>query len=125
MLQKLNLKQPENGIARSIAEAREVARIKPLDAEARFVVAQLMLQITRYAPESVFPTIAGWPHQSIKDHRRVVAALAKHDSELARKAMSDHLAAGAAPLIDHLAQNGVVDGADCSPRRRPRHQPRS
>ena len=40
---------------------------------------------------------------------RVVAALAKHDSELARKTMSDHLAAGAAPLIDHLAEHGVVD----------------
>ena len=72
-------------------------------------LAQLMSQITRYAPESVFPTIAGWPQQSIKDHRRVLAALAKHDSELARKAMSDHLAAGAAPLIDHLAEHGVVD----------------
>ena len=67
----------------------------------------------------------GWPDQSIKDHRRVVAALAKRDGELARKAMSEHLAAGAAPLIDHLAENGVVDGGDCLPRRRPRHQPRS
>jgi len=59
----------------------------------------------------VFPTIAGWPDQSVKDHRRVVAALAKHDSELARKTMSEHLAAGAAPLIDHLAEHGVVDGS--------------
>ena len=73
-------------------------------------LAQLMSQITRYAPESVFPTIAGWPDQSIKDHRRVLAALAKHDSELARKAMSAHLAAGAAPLIEHLIEHGVVDG---------------
>ncbi|MBV8863715.1 MAG: GntR family transcriptional regulator [Mycobacterium sp.] len=72
-------------------------------------LAQLMSQITRYAPESVFPTIAGWPDQSIKDHRRVLAALAKHDGELARKAMSDHLAAGAAPLIEHLIEHGVVD----------------
>jgi DNA-binding GntR family transcriptional regulator len=72
-------------------------------------LAQLMSQITRYAPESVFPAIAGWPHQSIKDHRRVLAALAKHESELARKAMSEHLAAGAAPLIDHLIERGVVD----------------
>ncbi|MGH3555057.1 MAG: GntR family transcriptional regulator, partial [Mycobacterium sp.] len=61
-------------------------------------LAQLMSQITRYAPESVFPTIAGWPDQSIRDHRRVLAALEKHDGELARKAMSEHLAAGAAPL---------------------------
>ena len=75
-------------------------------------LAQLMSQITRYAPESVFPTIAGWPQQSIKDHRRVLTALAKHDSELARKAMSEHLAAGAAPLIDHLVEHGVVEPAD-------------
>ena len=27
-------------------------------------LAQLMSQITRYAPESVFPTIAGWPELS-------------------------------------------------------------
>jgi len=79
-----------------------------------------MLQITRYAPESVFPTIAGWPDQSIKDHRRVLAALAKHDSELARKAMSEHLAAGAAPLIDHLVEHGVVDGASRPNSRRRR-----
>jgi DNA-binding GntR family transcriptional regulator len=72
-------------------------------------LAQMMSQITRYAPESVFPIIAGWPSQSIKDHRRVLSALAKHDGELARKAMSDHLAAGAAPLIDHLVEHGVVD----------------
>ena len=75
-------------------------------------LAQMMSQITRYAPESVFPVIAGWPAQSIKDHRRVLSALAKHDGELARKAMSDHLAAGAAPLIDHLVEHGVVDSDD-------------
>lgn len=74
-------------------------------------LAQLMSQITRYAPESVFPTIAGWPAQSIKDHRRVLAALEKGDEELARKAMAEHLAAGAGPLIDHLVEHGVVDGA--------------
>jgi DNA-binding GntR family transcriptional regulator len=75
-------------------------------------LAQLMSQITRYAPESVFPTIAGWPQQSIRDHRRVLTALAKHDSELARRAMSEHLAAGAAPLINHLVEHGVVEPAD-------------
>ena len=71
-------------------------------------LAQLMSQITRYAPESVFPTIDGWPRQSMKDHRRVVAALAKHDDKLARAAMSEHLAAGAVPLINHLTARGVV-----------------
>ncbi len=72
-------------------------------------LAHMMSQITRYAPESVFPVIAGWPDQSIKDHRRVLSALAKHDGKLARRAMSEHLAAGAAPLIDHLVEHGVVE----------------
>jgi DNA-binding GntR family transcriptional regulator len=71
-------------------------------------LAQLMSQITRYAPESVFPTIEGWPRQSVKDHRRVLSALAKRDDKLARSAMSEHLAAGAVPLIDHLIARGVV-----------------
>jgi DNA-binding GntR family transcriptional regulator len=71
-------------------------------------LAQLMLQITRYAPESVFPAIQGWPEQSMKDHRRIVSALQKHDEKLARAAMSEHLAAGAGPLIDHLIARGVV-----------------
>jgi DNA-binding GntR family transcriptional regulator len=71
-------------------------------------LAQLMSQITRYAPESVFPVVEGWPKRSMKDHRRVVAALAKRDAEQARAAMSEHLSAGAGPLIDHLKQRGVV-----------------
>jgi DNA-binding FadR family transcriptional regulator len=44
----------------------------------------------------------------MRDHRRVVAALAKRDAEQARAAMSEHLSAGAAPLINHLRQRGVV-----------------
>ena len=71
-------------------------------------LAQLMSQITRYAPESVFPIVDGWPKQSMSDHRRVVAALAKRDAEQARAAMSEHLSAGATPLINHLRQRGVV-----------------
>ena len=71
-------------------------------------LAQLMSQITRYAPESVFPTIEHWPGQAVRDHRRVLDALAKHDQEQARAAMSEHLAASAIPLIDHLIERGVV-----------------
>ncbi|MCV7200037.1 GntR family transcriptional regulator [Mycobacterium angelicum] len=71
-------------------------------------LAQLMSQITRYAPESVFPTIAHWPGQATKDHRRVLAALKKRDDKLARAAMSEHLAASAIPLIEHLVAHGVV-----------------
>jgi DNA-binding GntR family transcriptional regulator len=75
-------------------------------------LAQLMLQITRYAPESVFPAIEGWPIQSVQDHRRVLSALEKHDEGRARAAMSEHLAAGAVPLIDHLIACGVVVEGD-------------
>lgn len=71
-------------------------------------LAQLMSQITRYAPESVFPTIEHWPDQAVRDHRRVLDALGRHDGEQARAAMSEHLAASAVPLIDHLIERGVV-----------------
>lgn len=71
-------------------------------------LAQLMSQITRYAPESVFPTIAGWPEQSTAHHRLVLAALEARDENLARTAMSEHLAEGAEPLIAHLTARGVV-----------------
>lgn len=74
-------------------------------------LAQLMSQITRYAPESVFPTIEGWPAKSIADHEHIVAALQAHDAGGARTAMSQHLAAGAAPLIDHLVKQGVAQRA--------------
>ncbi|MEZ0365062.1 GntR family transcriptional regulator [Mycobacterium sp. pUA109] len=81
-------------------------------------LAQLMSQITRYAPESVFPTVAGWPAKSTKHHRRLLAALANQDEEGARTAMAEHLAAGAAPLIDHLIAHGVVDAASRTSVRR-------
>jgi DNA-binding GntR family transcriptional regulator len=71
-------------------------------------LAQLMSQITRYAPESVFPIVEGWPRRSMNDHRKLVAALAKRDAGAARAEMAEHLSAGAAPLIDHLRQRGVV-----------------
>jgi len=71
-------------------------------------LAQLMSQITRYAPESVFPTITGWPDQSTEHHRKLLAALEERDEDLARTLMSEHLAAGASPLIEHLTQRGVV-----------------
>jgi DNA-binding FadR family transcriptional regulator len=57
----------------------------------------------------VFPTIAGWPDLSTEHHRKLLAALEARDENLARAAMSEHLAAGAAPLIEHLTQRGVVD----------------
>jgi DNA-binding GntR family transcriptional regulator len=83
-------------------------------------LSQLMGQITRYAPEAVFPTVEGWPAQSVKDHRRVIAALRHRDEERARTAMADHFVAGVAPLVEHLMEQGVIDNAR-SPRTRPRH----
>lgn len=71
-------------------------------------LAQLMSQITRYAPESVFPIVAGWPERSNDHHRRVLSALEEHDESRARIEMSEHLAAGAEPLIDHLTERGVI-----------------
>jgi hypothetical protein len=38
-----------------------------------------MSSITRYAPENVFPTFAGWPEDSIADHRRIIEALRLQD----------------------------------------------
>ena len=71
-----------------------------------------MSGITRYAPESVFPTVAGWPEQSIKDHRRIVAAIAKRDPQRARIAMSEHFTVGVEPLTEHLVEMGVIQEAD-------------
>lgn len=72
-------------------------------------LSQLMSQTTRYALESVYPTVAGWPTQSVRDHRRVLAALEQRDGELARAAMAEHLCAASKPLIEHLSELGVVE----------------
>ena len=71
-------------------------------------LAQLMGQITRFALESVYPTVEGWPEHSMQDHRLLLAALTNRDGEAARTAMSDHLCAAAQPLVDHLTQRGVI-----------------
>lgn len=76
-------------------------------------LAQLMSQITRYAPESVFPLVAGWPARSQGHHRTILAALGRRDPEAARAAMAEHLAAGADPMIAHLRAHGVL----CAGRR--------
>ena len=47
-------------------------------------LAQLMSQITRYAPESVFPTISEWPEKSNAHHRRILAALRARDGSSVR-----------------------------------------
>ena len=75
-------------------------------------LAQLMSQITRYALESVYPMVEGWPEQSTHDHRRILGALRQRDGELARAAMAEHLCAASKPLVDHLVERGVVEPAD-------------
>lgn len=69
---------------------------------------QFMSGITRYAPESVFPTLEAWPEQSTEDHRAVIASLERRDADLARSAMAKHFAVGVAPLTDHLIARGVI-----------------
>ncbi|MBX8691800.1 FCD domain-containing protein [Mycobacterium sp. 20091114027_K0903767] len=72
-------------------------------------LAQLMSQITRYALESVYPTVEGWPEQSTHDHRRILAALKERDGNAARDAMAEHLCAASKPLSDHLDRLGVLE----------------
>ncbi|MBJ7336163.1 GntR family transcriptional regulator [Mycolicibacterium sp.] len=72
---------------------------------------QFMSGITRYAPESVFPTLSGWPKQSTRDHRRVIAALERRDASRARMAMAEHFTVGVAPLTEHLVERGVIAAA--------------
>lgn len=69
---------------------------------------QFMSGITRYAPESVFPTVSGWPKQSIRDHRELIAAFERRDANRARMAMAEHFTIGVAPLTDHLIERGVI-----------------
>jgi DNA-binding GntR family transcriptional regulator len=78
---------------------------------------QFMSGITRYAPESVFPTVAGWPRQSVKDHRRIVAALERRDAQRARMAMSEHFTIGVAALTAHLVELGVIGDETASEAR--------
>jgi DNA-binding GntR family transcriptional regulator len=69
---------------------------------------QVMSGITRFAPESVFPTLEGWPELSIRDHRAVIAALERGDAEAARAAMAEHFTVGVTPLTEHLTERGVI-----------------
>lgn len=72
-------------------------------------LAQLMGQITKFALESVYPTLHGWPAHSTRDHRELLVALRARDGEAARVAMSDHLRAASGPLTDHLRAHGVIE----------------
>jgi DNA-binding GntR family transcriptional regulator len=73
---------------------------------------QVMSGITRYAIESVFPTLSGWSKQSSRDHRRLIAAFARHDAARARVAMAKHSTIGMTPLADHLVARGVIADAN-------------
>jgi DNA-binding GntR family transcriptional regulator len=71
---------------------------------------QFMSSITRYAPESVFPKVSGWPKQSVRDHRKLIAAFERRDANRARVAMAEHFTIGVEPLTDHLIDRGVITG---------------
>ena len=72
----------------------------------------VMAGVTRYAPESMFPAVEGWANQSIRHHRRIIAALASGDAERSRSTMADHLTVGVTALLRHLRALGVIDDAD-------------
>lgn len=73
---------------------------------------QFMSGVTRYAPESVFPTLAGWQELASRDHRRVIAALTSGDAEAARAAMAEHFTVGVEPMTEHLMDQGVIRNRD-------------
>ena len=72
-------------------------------------LAQLMSQITRYALESVFPTVEGWPDSppgiTGGCWRRCRSATVNRPAP----PMSQHLCAGSKPLVDHLHRMGVLE----------------
>lgn len=71
-------------------------------------LAQFMANVTRYVPESVFPTMDGWTQHAIADHRRIMAALEVGDAAEARAAMSVHFTTGVDQLIIQLRNLGVL-----------------
>jgi DNA-binding GntR family transcriptional regulator len=73
---------------------------------------QFMSGVTRYAPESVFPTLEGWQELAIRDHRRVIAALKSGDAEAARVAMAEHFTVGVEPMTEQLMDRGVIRTRD-------------
>jgi DNA-binding GntR family transcriptional regulator len=73
---------------------------------------QFMSGVTRYAPESVFPTLEGWQELAIRDHRRVIAALKSGDAQEARAAIAEHFTVGVEPMTAHLTERGVIRDRD-------------
>jgi DNA-binding GntR family transcriptional regulator len=53
-----------------------------------------------------FSTIPGWIEASLRDHRRILAALRAHDVEGSRSLMSDHVRHAGELLVQHLKQDG-------------------
>jgi DNA-binding GntR family transcriptional regulator len=96
-----------NDLDRTVRLNHEFHRLINVVAESPKLT-QVMSGVTRYAPESVFPTLEGWPAQSIKDHRNVIAALRLRDGERVRAAMAEHFTIGVQPLTEHLIGRGVI-----------------
>lgn len=82
-------------------------------------LAQLMSQITRYAPESVFPAIEGWPEQSMRDHRRILSALKNATASFsARRCRNICRRRGSPDRSPHRARRGgggIAAASSCRP----------
>jgi len=57
---------------------------------------------SRFVPRRFWGMIPGWLEHNRSGHAPVIAALAEHDAEGARKAMSSHIAFAGELLLDHL-----------------------
>ena len=56
---------------------------------------------TRYVPRRFYTRIEGWPVTTANDHSAVIDAIAKHDPDAARTAMTEHIRHAGAQLAEH------------------------
>ncbi|MFI0793840.1 GntR family transcriptional regulator [Micromonospora rubida] len=71
--------------------------------------------IAKYVPRRFYATIGGWPDASLHDHSAIVRALASHDPEAARRAVTDHLRHAGDLLADHFASSNLDAAAASAP----------
>lgn len=62
----------------------------------------LLSMLMRYAPRRFFANIPGWWEASVLEHRQIVSALRRGDTEEVRAAMKAHIVHAGTLLADHL-----------------------
>lgn len=67
----------------------------------------LVLELAnRYVPRCYYQFISAWPEISLRDHRRIIGALAGRDGAAARAVTQDHVRRGGELLLDYLEERG-------------------